>query len=105
MKKVYFELFENWKDVQNNFTMNQEEPDEVLYAYYDHESWGCDGDAIVIYRNGSNYYHVSGGHCSCYGLEDQWEPEEYDSLDKLLAVLGQIGYGSAQAAKHFIENG
>ena len=26
-------------------------------------------------KNGQ-LYEVNGGHCSCYGLEDQWHPEE-----------------------------
>jgi hypothetical protein len=67
----------------------------VIFAGYSYECYS--GDALVIYRNGENYYYVSGGHCSCYGLEGQWEPEEYDR-ETFLKVLGRKiegggGYG------------
>jgi len=45
-----------------------------------HLAWYGDGDycgdALVIYENGGKLYHVEGGHCSCYGLEGQWDPTE-----------------------------
>ena len=49
---------------------------QILLAYYDID--GYDGDAFVLYRdiNTGKLYEVHGSHCSCYGLEDQWEPEE-----------------------------
>ena len=45
-----------------------------------------EGYADVIYRVGDRFYWASGSHCSCYGLEDQWSPEEY-SRDELVAAL------------------
>lgn len=60
------------------------EPEEVLYADYD--TPGYEGDARVVYRNGDVYYYVNAGHCSCYGLEDQFNPDEY-TKDDLLAYL------------------
>jgi hypothetical protein len=47
---------------------------EVLIASYTYENYS--GDAFVLYRKNGNLYEVNGGHCSCFGLEDQWEPEE-----------------------------
>lgn len=73
----YFENFESWADVQEQFHMDQPEPEEVLFAMYDIP--GYEGYAEVVYRNGNKFYWVSGSHCSCYGLEDQWDPEEYDA--------------------------
>jgi len=52
------------------------EPESVLWASY--ENGGYDGAAMVIYRQGDRVFEVTGSHCSCYGLEGQWEPEEYD---------------------------
>lgn len=39
--------------------------------------WGsyC-GDAFVLFERDGKLYEVNGGHCSCYGLEGQWTPEE-----------------------------
>lgn len=48
--------------------------DEVLLAAYDID--GYEGDAFVLFQRDGKLYEVHGGHCSCYGLEDQWTPEE-----------------------------
>lgn len=97
---VYFEDFSSWQDVAMNYVFGSSynpsnekleeslrkipEPDEVLYACYTYRNY--DGESLVFFRNGDSYYLVQGGHCSCYGLEDQWNPEEYDkdTLEKLL---------------------
>jgi hypothetical protein len=46
----------------------------ILLAKYEYECYT--GDALVIYMQNGKLYEVNGGHCSCYGLEGQWEPEE-----------------------------
>lgn len=75
MTTPYIDLFSDWKDVQSNFTTDEKEPDEVIFAAYKYEDYS--GDAVVAYRNGETYYLNEGSHCSCYGLEDQWQPEAY----------------------------
>lgn len=47
---------------------------EVIAAAYVHESY--EGDSYVLFKRDGKLYEVEGGHCSCYGLEGQWEPEE-----------------------------
>ena len=47
--------------------------DDILFASYGGDAY--DGDAVVIYERDGTLYEVHGSHCSCYGLEDQWEPE------------------------------
>ena len=46
---------------------------EVLLASYSYEDYS--GLAFVLFRKGGELFEVNGSHCSCYGLEDQWEPE------------------------------
>lgn len=46
---------------------------EVLYAWYEYAD---SGDAFVLFRKDGKLYEVHGSHCSCYGLEGQWDPEE-----------------------------
>lgn len=82
--EVYEGLFDSWSDVCREFDEDVTEPDEVLLAVYDIQ--GYEGSADVIYRAGDQYYWVSGSHCSCYGLEGQWDPEEY-SAELLIAAL------------------
>ena len=60
-KSLMDKAIEKYKDVN------------ILFA-----SYGCDyydGDAWVLFEQGENLYEVNGCHCSCYGLEGQWEPE------------------------------
>ena len=47
---------------------------EVLVASYTYENYS--GSAYVLYRKGRQLFEVEGGHCSCYGLEGQWEPSK-----------------------------
>lgn len=47
---------------------------EILLAYYSYEDY--EGIAFVLFRKDGKLYEVNGSHCSCYGLEDQWQPEE-----------------------------
>lgn len=58
------------------------EPTEVIFAGYTYEDYS--GDAFVVYRDGRKFYTVEGGHCSCYGLEGQWDPIPY-TLKQLIA--------------------
>lgn len=48
--------------------------EEILYAGYETPSY--EGYALVIYERDGKLYEVTGSHCSCYGLEGQWTPEE-----------------------------
>jgi hypothetical protein len=82
--EVYQGSFGSWADVRREFEMDLAEPDDVIYADYDTPSY--EGYANVIYRQGDRYYWAYGSHCSCYGLEGQWDPEEYDAR-QLVEVL------------------
>ena len=65
----------------------------VLLAYYCYESY--EGDAFVLFEKDGQLFEVNGGHCSCYGLEGQWEPEE-TTREALLKRLddGSLGKSS-----------
>lgn len=47
--------------------------DDVLLAAYGYKDY--EGAALVIVQRGGEVYEVHGSHCSCYGLEGQWEEE------------------------------
>ena len=82
MVDVYEGSFSSWEDVCREFEESIPEPDEVIFAVYDQEMY--EGSADVVYRVGKHFYWVSGSHCSCYGLEGQFDPEEY-SAELLIA--------------------
>ena len=45
-----------------------------MLAVYNVGNW--EGDATVLFYKNGKYYEVYGSHCSCFGLENQWNPEE-----------------------------
>lgn len=55
------EAIDNYKDVK------------MLFASYGNANYS--GDGWVLFEKDGELFEVHGGHCSCYGLEDQWEPE------------------------------
>ena len=80
-----------WQRVQEEFGANEPEPFKVIYANYEYECYS--GDADVFWENSDGTYgYVSGGHCSCYGLEDQWEPEIY-TAEQLRGQIERANYG------------
>lgn len=87
----------DWSDdgidgVKNDFEIGQSELDgvEVLLASYSYQCY--EGDAFVLFRKDGLLFEVNGGHCSCYGLEGQWEPEE-TSVEALRKRIEADGYG------------
>jgi hypothetical protein len=64
---------------------------EVLLASYGTANYS--GDAFVLYRKGGKLYEVHGSHCSCYGLEGQWGPEE-TTIESLRHRLSEGRLGS-----------
>ncbi len=64
--------------LKNDFQITGQELEgvEILLASYSYECWS--GEAFVLFRKNGRYYEVNGSHCSCYGLEGQWNPEEAD---------------------------
>lgn len=96
-----YDGFKDWQDVANNFTdgvyewsdakeqakalIDIPEPEEVLLAINHYESYS--GSAWIVYRIGEEYFEVHGGHCSCYGFEGQWEPEDCGTAKEFLEAL------------------
>jgi hypothetical protein len=71
-ERIYDDATRTYKDavVPESFPTE----DEILFATYQTPSY--DGAALVIYEQGGKVFEVNGSHCSCYGLEGQWTPEE-----------------------------
>jgi hypothetical protein len=65
----------------------------VLLASYGTPSH--EGYAFVLFERDGKLYEVHGSHCSCYGLEGQWEPEE-TTVEALRHQLDNGALGAAQ---------
>lgn len=64
------------EDVYNEFQVDPKDQlgNVIIFASYDFE--GYEGYANVILIKDGKFHHVEGSHCSCFGLEGQWQPEE-----------------------------
>lgn len=85
MDKKYFGSFSDRRSMAQHFAdggwrSGWEVPadfpteEQILFASYGGASY--EGDAFVLFERDGKLYEVHGSHCSCYGLEGQWEPEE-----------------------------
>lgn len=83
--EMYRDFFEYGK--KDTATLD---PDiEILLAYYSYKNYS--GEAFVLFKQNAKLYEVNGSHCSCYGLENQWEPEE-TTVEALLYRLNNSRY-------------
>ena len=76
---MYYGNWTCWEDVANDYEIHDQDV-VVLFAAYDTPDY--EGYATVVFVENGKFYYVGGSHCSCYGLEGQWVPEEmpYEAL-------------------------
>lgn len=70
--------FEDLQDIRGQFDVEDgalyfPREDELLFALYDAHDY--DGWAWVLFVRDGQLYEVVGSHCSCFGLEEQFDPE------------------------------
>lgn len=95
----YLQNFSSNKDVIDSYHAPEDAlTDATVYlAWYGYGSY-C-GSSLVVFEKGGTLYEVNGSHCSCNGLEDQWEPVEtsWDALDRRDYCGGECdGWSEAQ---------
>ena len=69
----------------------------IVYAVYQQESY--EGSAVVIYIKAGKMYLVSGGHCSCAGMD--WVPEK-TTPETIISSSGFYG-NDARAIEEALE--
>lgn len=75
------------KKTKMNMALEEYQGINIIYAWYEYANYS--GAAFVLFEKGGELFEVNGSHCSCYGLEGQWGPEET----------------SLEAIEHRIKNG
>jgi len=82
---------------------------KIIYADYTFEDYSGDAYVLGYDKQKKQFFEVHGGHCSCYGLEGQWEPEYYEDwkvlsacIEKRLAVQDDY-YRRTQSSKELSE--
>ena len=89
---MFYGDFTSKEDVCREFRIDNFDG-TVIFAAYEYEDYS--GSAEVIFIHDGKFYMVQGGHCSCNGLEEQWEPVEMP-IDGLRRIVGQ---GSGMLSK------
>lgn len=92
--RIYFGDFESKSDIADKFDIDPRDiaTHSILFACYGGNG-NYDGHALVILRDAKgDLFEVNGSHCSCHGLEGQWELEHttWASL-KLRLEKGTLG--------------
>ena len=80
-----------WGSVCSQFQISMPEPRFVFAAY---ETPNYEGYATVITsEDGQTFDLVEGSHCSCYGLEGQYETTEH-AADEVLHMIKAADFGA-----------
>lgn len=82
---VFHDGWSSVEDMCRNFDIDTSVMHDktVLYASYTYENYSW--SAFVLFRDADGQlYEVNGSHCSCFGLEGQWDPEptSMEALEK-----------------------
>lgn len=88
-----YDGFSDWENVAYEFQADIGPEPEFIYARYVQPPY--EGIATIIFRRDGKWWLVYASHCSCYGLEDQWAPQEFfpevhlaaKDEDKRIAVM------------------
>ena len=71
-----------------NIKNSQLDPYEIIYGYYHDEDYSGSCFVLLQEKSSGNLFEVNGSHCSCYGLENQWELEA-TTIESILHRLKQ----------------
>ena len=71
---MFVGIFDGWDDVASQYRISKDFPEpKHIYAEYEYENW--QGYSTVVFTDDwETFGVVTGSHCSCYGLEGQWDP-------------------------------
>jgi hypothetical protein len=70
----YLSNFSSRKDIEKSYNCKIDPKAKILLAWYGYGDYS--GSSFVLYELDGKLYEVNGSHCSCHGLEGQWQPEE-----------------------------
>jgi len=82
---MFFGDFKDKQDICEQFRISDFDG-TVIFAAYEYEDYS--GSAEVIFIHDGKFFMASGGHCSCNGLEGQWEPIEMP-IEGLRRIVGE----------------
>jgi hypothetical protein len=105
--KPYIQGFDSEEDIFSQFKIDEHDRQgiKILLANYDTPDYS--GYAFILFEHNGELYEVNASHCSCYGLEGQWEPEKVSVSELTHRVLkGNLGkgwYGRSQFSQELLD--
>ena len=99
-EQLFLGNFGNEEDVKREFAVKDNALNDafILLAWYGYGDY--DGAAFVLFERDGKLYEANGGHCSCNGLEGQWEPEETSAAE----LIHRIKEGHLGSDRYYNEN-
>lgn len=87
----YRQYFDSRYDYEARKDIEVEMPSNLIifWSRYTYENYSGDGEVWGFNTDNEMFFNVSGSHCSCYGLEGQWD-EEYYTYDEMVACLQRV---------------
>lgn len=80
----------HWDDEGGNYVAGEHVLPKhlnLLYADYTYEDYSGDAYVLGYNKDSKLFFEVHGSHCSCYGLEGQWDEEYYEDVGQLQASI------------------
>lgn len=98
----------NWKsktDIVESFALLElDKNSNILFASYGTDNYS--GEAFVLFEKEGKLYEVNAAHCSCFGLENQWSPEETNIVSLLhrleQGTMGRDSYSDNEYAEELL---
>lgn len=89
---MFLKDWNDLEDIKSSFELTDDDLRGVRILLASYESEGYECTAFVLFERDGKLYEVNGFHCSCYGFEGQWTPEETTVAEfRHRLVEGQLG--------------
>lgn len=102
MTDTVWDGFSGLDELRHNFAIHDSDLDGVTILLASYESGEWEGRAFVLFERDGKLYEVNASHCSCYGLEGQWDPEETSTAELRYRMehgnLGSDSFGDVFAS-------
>ena len=83
------------QEIINEFEIPKETLENFNVIIWDYTYENYNGSAFLLLqdKNTNKLYEVNGSHCSCYGLEGQFELEEVTKKELMFRLVNNKNYG------------
>jgi hypothetical protein len=101
---VFLDDFDSKESVMDNFCVDENLRDGISILFASYYQPPYEGYAYVLFEYDGKLYETYGSHCSCYGLEGQFDFNEV-TLEELEAILINdrfAGYADKNELKKFL---